>query len=295
MDYVAIDFETANSLLTSACSIGIAAVVNDKIIFEKEYLINPQQHFSDFNITIHKITEDMVIDAKTFGELWPEIKHFFQNALVFAHNASFDISILRALVEKYNLDVPNIKTGCTLKIAQRIWKNELPNCRLNTLASYLEASHNHHNALSDARVCVKIIERAKKIKNVATEEELYQSLGLVFGGYNLNKYWGSTGEYKKAREEDVKKKIAVADKIFAFGGKPKAMTKKALVEKMMISGAFLAKGINRSLDYFVALENCPKEKIVQVELYKSKGCNIIVLDEKEILELLNDENSNNKQ
>lgn len=288
MDYVAIDFETANAELSSACSIGIVAVTNDKIIYEKEYLINPQEEFSEFNITIHRITADMVVKEKTFAELWPEIKHFFFNTLVFAHNADFDVSVLRSLIEKYNLDVPNIKTGCTLKIAQRIWKNELPNCRLNTLSDYLELIHHHHNALSDAFVCTKIIERAKRVKNVASEGELYQALGLVFGGYNEHKYWPSTKEYKKARTEDIVKVMAVVDKVIAFGGKPKTTTKKAFVEKLLISGACIARSINRSVDYFICLENCPKTKLAQVQLYKNKGCKIITLEEKEILELLND-------
>lgn len=291
MDYIAIDFETANANLTSACSIGIVAITNDKIVFEKEYLINPEEEFSYFNILIHGITADQVKEEKTFDKLWPEIQHFFQDTLVFAHNAEFDISVLRALIEKYNLAIPSIKTGCTLKIAQQIWKNELTNCRLNTLSGYLELDHQHHNALSDAYVCTKIIERAKKAKNVASEEELYQSIGLMFGGYNKNKFWPTTKQYKKANAKDVVKVMAIAEKVIAFGGKPKTMTKKTLVEKLLISGAFLARGINRSVDYFICLENCPKTKLAQVELYKSKGCNIIILEEKEIMELINDESN----
>ncbi len=291
MDYIAIDFETANANLTSACSIGIVAITNDKIVFEKEYLINPEEEFSYFNILIHGITADQVKEEKTFDKLWPEIQHFFQDTLVFAHNAEFDISVLRALIEKYNLAIPSIKTGCTLKIAQQIWKNELTNCRLNTLSGYLELDHQHHNALSDAYVCTKIIERAKKAKNVASEEELYQSIGLMFGGYNKNKFWPTTKQYKKANAKDVVKVMAIAEKVIAFGGKPKTMTKKTLVEKLLISGAFLARGINRSVDYFICLENCPKTKLAQIELYKSKGCNIIILEEKEIMELINDESN----
>ena len=294
MDYITIDFETANAELTSACSMGIVAVTNDKIIFEKEYLINPKEDFSEFNILIHGITADRVKEEKNFGQLWPEIEHFFQNTLVFAHNAEFDISVLHSLIEKYKLNIPNIRTGCTLKIAQRIWKNELPNCRLSTLSGYLEVDHHHHNALSDAFICAKIIERAKRIKNVASEEELYESLGLVFGGYNENKFWPSTREYKKAKEKDVVKVMAIMDKIVAIGGKPKTMTRKAFIEKLLISGVFIARSINRSIDYFICLENCPKSKLAQVELYKSKGCNIIIWEEKEILEIINGKN-NHKQ
>ncbi|HRT68723.1 MAG TPA: hypothetical protein P5173_00670 [Bacilli bacterium] len=69
------------------------------------------------------------------------------------------------------------------------------------------------------------------------------------------------------------------------------MTRKAFLEKLLISGTFLTWAINRSVDYFICLGNCPKTKLTQVELYKSKGCNIIILKEKEILELINDKNN----
>ncbi|MBE1556211.1 DNA polymerase III epsilon subunit-like protein [Filibacter limicola] len=41
MDFVAIDFETANSLRSSVCSVGIVQVKNWKIIKEIQSLINP--------------------------------------------------------------------------------------------------------------------------------------------------------------------------------------------------------------------------------------------------------------
>lgn len=286
MDYVAIDFETANASLTSACSIGIVAITNDRIVFEKEYLINPQESFSEFNITIHGITSKMVADEKTFLELWPEIRGFFQNTLVFAHNAEFDIAVLKALVEKYQLDTPSIKVGCTLKVAQRIWKGIVPNCKLGTLSKYLEVDHNHHDSLSDALVCTKIIERAKRVKNVSSEEELYEALGLIFGGYNKDKYWGSFTQYHKAKPGEIIDNPDIKNKVVAFGGKPKGLTRKEFSRKLLINGAYLAKGINRGLDYFIIFENCPKTKIEQLNLYKDRGCLIKELDEEQIMRIL---------
>ena len=36
MNFVALDFETANSKRSSACSLGLVAFENDKAVFEKE-------------------------------------------------------------------------------------------------------------------------------------------------------------------------------------------------------------------------------------------------------------------
>ena len=41
MDFVAIDFETANEKRNSACSIGLTVVKDNKIVEEKYFLIKP--------------------------------------------------------------------------------------------------------------------------------------------------------------------------------------------------------------------------------------------------------------
>ena len=56
---LAIDFETANASRSSACSIGYALIENGEIIKNEEVLINPEEYFDPFNISIHGITEEM--------------------------------------------------------------------------------------------------------------------------------------------------------------------------------------------------------------------------------------------
>ena len=59
-------------------------------------------------------------------------------------------------------------------------------------------------------------------------------------------------------------------------------TKKELSEKILINGAWLSKTLDRSVDYFVALQNCPKTKIDQVNLLKQRGSTIQVITEETI-------------
>ena len=97
------------------------------------FLINPNEPFSDFKIMIHHITPDDVKDALTVEKIWPQIFELLNNQIVVCHNADFDISILRACINKYNLPKPNIKIACTLRLARKLWKEEVYNHRLNTL------------------------------------------------------------------------------------------------------------------------------------------------------------------
>lgn len=279
MDYIAIDFETANKELCSACAIGIVGVENDKVAFEKYYLINPEMEFDPYNITIHHITSDDVKDSMTFEEVWEEIKDYF-NGIVIAHNAMFDLNVLKALIEKYDLDVPDIKIACTLKISQKLWKDVLPNCKLNTISGYLEVTHEHHNALSDAYVCYKIIERAMKATNSSTITEVMESLGIIFGRYDDDKFFLPKLKYKDTYT--FAKDNYFKGKIVCFGGKPKKTTKRKVLELLQIKGALISKNIDRSLDVFICFDECPKSKLEYL-LDLNKRCHIKIMHEDEFL------------
>ena len=56
MEFVAIDFETANEKRASACSCGIAIVAGGRVVETKHWLIRPQElRFSPWNVGIHGI------------------------------------------------------------------------------------------------------------------------------------------------------------------------------------------------------------------------------------------------
>ena len=97
MDFIAIDFETANNHPTSACSIGLAFVRDGVLASHTSYLIRPEPfYFDPFTTAIHGLTERDVCQAPTFAQLWPEISAHFEHAVVAAHNAPFDIGVLRS-------------------------------------------------------------------------------------------------------------------------------------------------------------------------------------------------------
>ncbi|MDO5571603.1 MAG: 3'-5' exonuclease [Bacteroidales bacterium] len=158
LNFTAIDFETANQYPTSACSIGIVKVENGKIVEEVSHLIKPQPNFfiSSF-IDIHHITKAMVSDAPLFGELWPEISKLIEDseALV-AHNAPFDMRVLKACIEMEMIRAYIPQNFCTVRLSRKYLKF-LINHKLNTVCDYFNIELDHHEALSDARGCAKIV------------------------------------------------------------------------------------------------------------------------------------------
>lgn len=153
--FVALDFETADRGRDSACSIGLIRVENYQIVQRVHYLIRPPR--STFLFTdIHGIRWQDVADQLSFGELWDAIHPLLQDAeFLAAHNAPFDQGVLYACCEAYGIPHPPHPFTCTVQLARKTWgiyPTKLPNvCR------YLGIELNHHQALSDAEACAKIV------------------------------------------------------------------------------------------------------------------------------------------
>lgn len=158
MNFVAIDFETANNYSNSACSVGLVRVENLKITEEYYSLIKPPKMvFNPMNIQIHGIRPKDVEHEPQFDALWEsEILPFVKGLPFVAHNAGFDMGVLRALISHYDLHQPSIRYACTVTGSRKTY-DCLPNHRLSTVSDHLGIALNHHQALDDARACAKIM------------------------------------------------------------------------------------------------------------------------------------------
>lgn len=158
--FLAIDFETANYYRDSACAVGLVRVENHKIVVKQSFLIKPPSSWFVFT-DLHGITWNDVKYAPTFGELWPEIKKFLRGVdFITAHNASFDKSVLFKCCERYGLKAPDKPFLCTMQISRSFWGFE--HYALDDVCEYFRIPLNHHDALSDALACAKIMIKTLK-------------------------------------------------------------------------------------------------------------------------------------
>lgn len=158
MNFIAMDFETANGHRDSACSLALTIVKNSQVVDEFYSLIKPDSPFNWRNTQIHGIHESDVVDAPTFPEVWDHIQPLFnQNQLVIAHNAAFDNSVLKNSLEHFTLPRAKYLTLDTVKTSRQFFPT-LPNHKLNTVSEALgiELEH-HHNALDDSLACANIL------------------------------------------------------------------------------------------------------------------------------------------
>lgn len=189
MDFVAIDFETATSKFTSVCSLGICVVENNKVVERKEIYIRPVPfEFNKYNIKIHGIEPYMVQNKPTFDMYWEELKPYFENKTVIAHNADFDVGALCAVLDLFNIPYPDFRYLCTVKLSQKAYP-ELASHKLNNLCEALGIKFHHHIAYDDAYACamvmLRILEDYSLISLSEVEECFEMEIGSVYPGCHL--------------------------------------------------------------------------------------------------------------
>ncbi|MCW2923704.1 MAG: exonuclease [Thermoleophilia bacterium] len=157
MRWAALDFETATRSGASACALGVVVVEDGVERYRQAWLIRPPYnayHWS--NVRVHGISPDMTQDAPEFPEVWDEAMEMMGDLTMVAHNAAFDVGVIRGCCELYGMAPPTSPYLCTVQMSRRTWK-DLPNHKLPTVAAHVGAELVHHDALSDAAACSAIL------------------------------------------------------------------------------------------------------------------------------------------
>lgn len=150
--------ETPNHLNNRMSAIGISVIDHGAIVGDYYSLVDPEQPFDYFNTVLTGISEETVSGAPTFPELWEEIEPIMSSGVLVAHNASFDIGVLRKCLAAYEIDwLPCVRGVCTVVMGRRL----LPGIshKLNDLCCYYGIELQHHRADSDSHACARILLR----------------------------------------------------------------------------------------------------------------------------------------
>ena len=100
LDFVAIDFETANAYRGSPCAVGLVRVRNGNPVGERRWLMRPPEqvdYFDGHNTWIQGITAEMVAKEPRWQQVLPNIVDFIGEDVVVAHNAGFDMQVVQGL------------------------------------------------------------------------------------------------------------------------------------------------------------------------------------------------------
>jgi DNA polymerase-3 subunit epsilon len=159
LDFTAIDFETANSSIASACSVGLVRVRDGQVVDRIGWHIKPppgHDHFAEWNVRIHGITPDMVREAPGWREQFADLVAFLGDDHLVAHNAGFDMNVIKGACTVTEIPVPSYAYVCSLQVARQTYKLESYRLPVVARAAGFE-DFPHHDAVADAEACAAIM------------------------------------------------------------------------------------------------------------------------------------------
>jgi len=162
--FVVLDLETtggAAHLGAAITEIGAVKIRGGLTVGEFKSFVDPQHPVPGYITALTGITDEMVFQAPTIGEIFPSLLEFLgspDSTVLVAQNAPFDLSFLTHSARVHGHSWPKYPVLDTATLARKILtREEVPNCKLATLAEFFGTSTTpNHRALDDARATVDV-------------------------------------------------------------------------------------------------------------------------------------------
>ncbi|MBX2973735.1 MAG: 3'-5' exonuclease [Flavobacteriales bacterium] len=161
MDFLALDFETATPQPDSPCELGIAIVRGGVVREVRNWLIKPRYwpYFSPYNVAVHGIRPEDVAGAPRWEGIWEEVAAVLHEQTVVAHNAAFDMSVLRSTLASHGLSHPTFQYFCSVSLCRKVWPGH-PSYGLKPMCDLHGIRFRHHRAGNDAEATAELVLRA---------------------------------------------------------------------------------------------------------------------------------------
>lgn len=188
--WIAVDFETA-SVRGTPCSVALVEVVDGLIGEGVSWLIRPPIfEFSPFNVALHGITPAMCRDAPDWPSSLARIEEFRAGRPLLAHNAAFDVGVIRDACSLSETAWPDLIYACSLVVGRRIWPG-LTSYSLPFLAGHLGVyGGNHHDAAADAEMAAHIGILGIAATSTQTLPEMVASVNALMGSISRDEWSG---------------------------------------------------------------------------------------------------------
>jgi len=158
--FVVLDLETtgASPATCEITEVGAVKVRGGELLGTFQTLVNPGVAIPPSITVMTGITQAMVVPAPRVEAVLEPFVGFVGDAVICGHNVAFDLRFLRAAMERHGHSRFANAVVDTCALARRLVRDEVPNCRLATLADHFRVTHKPtHRALDDARATVEVL------------------------------------------------------------------------------------------------------------------------------------------
>jgi DNA polymerase-3 subunit epsilon len=170
MDFLALDFETANADLSSICQVGLVVFRDGKIANTYATLVDPDDYFDPVNVSIHGINEDRVHGAPRFQDIYPQLSSHINDAVVVCHTL-FDRAAMHQASAKHRLADVSCRWLDTTRVVRRAWSQYArAGYGLGNLTREFGITFSHHDAAEDARATGLILLKAIQETGLSLED-----------------------------------------------------------------------------------------------------------------------------
>jgi DNA polymerase III subunit epsilon len=158
--FCVLDLETtgtdrANDSITE---IGVVKVRGGECLGTYQTLVNPGRAIPPTVSVLTGLTDAMVSTAPRIESVLGSLMEFLGDAVFVGHNVGFDLAFLRAALARDGRPRYEPTVVDTVALARRLVRDEVPDCRLGTLASRFRLDHRpSHRALDDARATTDLL------------------------------------------------------------------------------------------------------------------------------------------
>ncbi len=158
MPLVVFDLETTGLDPAADRIIEIGAIKLDDLNPATEFstLVHTDIELTDDIIRMTGISPDMLKGQPRIEDALPQFLKFIEGSILIAHNAEFDMSMIKATCSRAGIDL-EWPCFCTLKLA-RVFLADLENKKLDTLAAHYGLTFEaRHRAIGDIKVTVGVL------------------------------------------------------------------------------------------------------------------------------------------
>lgn len=291
-DFTIIDLETTglDPTFDEIIEVGAIRVRNGDVTDTFSSLVKPEKEVDAFITEITGITNEMLADAPSISEIFPDFLSFVSNDIIVGHNVNFDINFVYDTNSKlYNQYFSNSFTD-TLRLSRRLLP-ELEHHRLKDLINHFEIDiERQHRSLDD---CKATLECYNKLKSLAVEK--YDTLD--------NFYIENKSKCKKRLDlSQIKTAVTEFDednpffeKVCVFTGVLEKMKRSDAAQLVVDLGGICGNSVTKKTNYLILGNNdyCPtirdgkSTKQKKAEELKLKGNDIEIISENTFYDMLN--------